>query len=218
MLLTLTVESHHLKWLDLKMAARRSKNTSEGGFAMIAEIKADVADRMMKAVASTNHELSKIRTGKATTALLDGIRVEYYGNKVPLNQAATLSVPEPRMITVQPWEKSLASEISKEIMKSDLGLNPVQDGNMIRIPIPQLNEERRKDLVRLVKRLAEEGRVAIRNVRRDANDHLKKAEKAHEISEDDMHRTVDEVQKMTDEHIAEIDKLVIAKEAEVMEV
>jgi len=185
---------------------------------MIAETKADVADRMDKAVQATIHELSKIRTGKATTALLDGIRVNYYGNMVPVNQAATISVPEPRLITIQPWEKAMAGEISKEIMKSDLGLNPVADGNIIRIPIPPLNEERRKEMVRLVKKLAEEGRVAVRNVRRDANDHLKKAEKEKKISEDDHHRTSDEIQKMTDAHIAEIDKLVIAKEAEVMEV
>jgi ribosome recycling factor len=185
---------------------------------MIAETKADVEDRMNKAIDATGHELAKIRTGKATTALLDGIRVEYYGNMVPLNQAATLAVPEPRLITVQPWEKSMAAEISKAIMKGDLGLNPVTDGNIIRIPIPPLNEERRRDLVKLVKKLAEEGRIAIRNVRRDANDHLKKAEKDKEISEDEMHRTIDEIQKMTDEHIAEIEKLVEKKEQEVMEV
>lgn len=185
---------------------------------MIAETKADVTDRMNKAVQATIHELAKIRTGKATTALLDGIRVSYYGNMVPINQAATVSVPEPRLLTVQPWEKSMAGEITKEIMKSDLGLNPVADGNIIRIPIPPLNEERRKEMVKLVKKLAEEGRVAVRNIRRDANDHLKKAEKDKTISEDEHHRTADEIQKMTDEHIAEIDKLVTAKEAEVMEV
>ncbi|GAB4321327.1 MAG: ribosome recycling factor [Candidatus Zixiibacteriota bacterium] len=185
---------------------------------MIAEIKADAEDRMKKAVDATSHEFSKIRTGKATTALLDGIRVEYYGTKVPLNQAANLAVPEPRLITVQPWEKSMAPEIVKEIQKSDLGLNPIQDGGLIRIPIPPLNEERRKDLVRLCKKLAEEGRVAIRNVRRDANERLKKAEKDKQISEDEHHRTADEIQKLTDEYVAEIDKLVAAKEAEVMEV
>ncbi len=121
---------------------------------MIAETKADTHDRMNKAVIATSHELAKIRTGKATTALLDGIRVEYYGNLVPLNQAATLAVPEPRLITVQPWEKSLIPEISKAILKAELGLNPVADGNIIRLPIPQLNEERRKDMVRLVRKLA----------------------------------------------------------------
>ena len=185
---------------------------------MIAEIKADVTERMKKAIVATAHELSKVRTGKATTALLDGIRVEYYGNMVPLNQAATVAAPEPRLLTIQPWEKSMGPEIAKAIMKSDLGLNPVPDGNIIRVPIPQLNEERRKELVKLVKKMAEEGKIAIRNIRRDANDHLKKAEKNKKVSEDDHHRTSDEVQKMTDEHIAEIDKLVVAKEAEVMEV
>ncbi len=185
---------------------------------MIAELKADVTERMKKAIDATAHEFSKIRTGKASTALLDGIRVEYYGNLVPLNQAATVAAPEPRMLTIQPWEKSMTSEISKAIMKSDLGLNPVPDGNIIRVPIPQLNEERRKELVKLVKKYAEDGKVAIRNIRRDANDHLKKGEKDKTISEDDHHRTSDEIQKMTDEHISEIDKLVAAKEAEVMEV
>lgn len=184
----------------------------------VKEIKADATDRMTKAVAATSHEFSKVRTGKATTALLDGIRVEYYGNMVPLNQAATVAAPEPRLLTIQPWEKSMSAEIAKAIMKSDLGLNPVPDGNIIRVPIPPLNEERRKELVKLVKKLAEEGKIAIRNIRRDANDHLKKAEKDKEISEDQQHRTSDEIQKMTDDKIAEIDKLVVAKEAEVMEV
>jgi ribosome recycling factor len=185
---------------------------------MIAETKADVTERMKKAVAATGHELAKIRTGKATTALLDGVRVEYYGNVVPLSQAATVSVPEPRLITVQPWEKSMGPEIAKAIMKDDLGLNPMFDGNTIRVPIPPLNEERRKELVRLVKKLAEEGRIAIRNIRRDAKDHLKKADKEKRISEDDHHRAADEIQKMTDDHIAEIDKLVTTKEVEGMEV
>ena len=185
---------------------------------MIAEIKADVAERMKKAIAATAHELARIRTGKATTALLDGLKVSYYGNMVPLNQAATIAVPEPRLITIQPWEKSMAQEIVKAIQKGDLGLNPVPDGNIIRVPIPPLNEERRKELVRVVKKLAEEGRIAIRNIRRDANDHLKKAEKDKKIAEDDHHRTSDEIQKLTADRIAEIDKLVIAKEAEVMEV
>lgn len=184
----------------------------------IVEIKTDAIDRMQKAIAATAHEFSKIRTGKATTALLDGIRVEYYGNLVPLNQAATVGAPEPRLLTIQPWEKSMAGEIAKAIMKSDLGLNPVPDGNIIRVPIPQLNEERRRELVKLVKKIAEEGKVAIRNIRRDANDHLKKGEKDKTFSEDDHHRTSDEIQKLTDEKIAEIDKLVTAKEAEVMEV
>ncbi|MEW5876399.1 MAG: ribosome recycling factor [Candidatus Zixiibacteriota bacterium] len=185
---------------------------------MIAQIKADVTDRMHKAVAATSHELAKIRTGKATTALLDGIRVSYYGNMVPINQAATIGVPEPRLITIQPWEKNMMQEITKALQKSELGLNPVPEGNLIRIPIPPLNEERRRELVKLVKKLAEEGRVAIRNIRRDANDHLKKADKEKKISEDEHHRTVDEIQKMTDSYITEIDHLVTAKEAEVMEV
>jgi ribosome recycling factor len=173
---------------------------------------------MQKAVAATGHELAKIRTGKATTALLDGIRVNYYGSMVTVNQVATISVPEPRLIIVQPWEKPMAAEISKAILKADLGLNPINDGVLVRVPIPQLTEERRKELVKLCKRLAEEGKVAVRNIRRDANEHLKKAEKSKEISEDDHHRISDEIQKMTDGFVSEIDDLVAAKEAEVMEV
>lgn len=185
---------------------------------MIAQTKADVTDRMQKAVVATGHELAKIRTGKATTTLLDGIRVTYYGNMVPINQTATIAAPEPRLITVQPWEKNMIAEITKALQKSELGLNPIAEGNLIRIPIPPLNEERRRDLVKLVKKLAEEGRIAIRNIRRDANDQLKKAEKDKKISSDEHHRVADEIQKLTDTYIAEIDQLVTAKEAEVMEV
>jgi ribosome recycling factor len=173
---------------------------------------------MQKSITATGHELAKIRTGKATTALLDSIRVNYYGSMVTINQVATISVPEPRLIVVQPWEKAMAAEISKAVLKADLGLNPINDGILVRVPIPQLTEERRKDLVKLCKRLAEEGKVAVRNIRRDANEHLKKAEKSKEISEDDHHRISDEIQKMTDVFISEIDDLVTAKEAEVMEV
>jgi len=185
---------------------------------MSSDHKAQAKERMHKAIVATGHELAKIRTGKATTALLDSIRVNYYGSMVTINQVATISVPEPRLIVVQPWEKAMAAEISKAVLKADLGLNPINDGILIRVPIPQLTGERRKDLVKLCKRLAEEGKVAVRNIRRDANEHLKKAEKSKEISEDDHHRISDEIQKMTDVFISEIDDLVTAKEAEVMEV
>lgn len=185
---------------------------------MSSDHKAQAKERMQKSITATGHELAKIRTGKATTALLDSIRVNYYGSMVTINQVATISVPEPRLIVVQPWEKAMAAEISKAVLKADLGLNPINDGILVRVPIPQLTEERRKDLVKLCKRLAEEGKVAVRNIRRDANEHLKKAEKSKEISEDDHHRISDEIQKMTDVFISEIDDLVTAKEAEVMEV
>ena len=181
-------------------------------------IKADARDRMHKTVESTRHQLATIRTGKASVALLDAVRVTYYGNPVPLNQVASVSAPEPRLLVVQPWEKPMVPEVVKGIQKAELGLNPLVEGAMIRIPIPPLNEERRRDLVKLVKKHAEEGKVAIRNIRRDANDHLKKAEKNKEITEDDHKRIHDEIQKFTDGFIADVDKHVAAKEAEVMEV
>ncbi|HWO58312.1 MAG TPA: ribosome recycling factor [bacterium] len=181
-------------------------------------IKADARDRMHKTVEATRRELSTIRSGKATVSLLDSVRVTYYGNQVPLNQVGTVSAPEPRMLVIQPWEKNMTAEIIKGIQKAELGLNPLVDGNLVRVPIPPLNEDRRRDLVRLVKKHAEEGKVAIRNIRRDANDHLKKAEKNKEITEDEHKKIHDEIQKFTDAFIAEVDKLVAAKEAEIMEV
>lgn len=173
---------------------------------------------MQKAVENTKDELKKIRTGKASPALLDTIRVSYYGSTVPIKQVASINTPEPRLITIQPWEKNMIGEIEKAILKSDLGLNPVNDGILIRLPIPQLTEERRKDLVRLCHKLAEEGRVAVRNIRRDANDKLKKSEKEHAISEDQYHTTIDEVQQVTDKYIVEIDEILKHKEEEIMEV
>lgn len=181
-------------------------------------IRTDARDRMHKTVEATRRELSSIRSGKASVALLDPVRVSYYGNMVPLNQVGSVAAPEPRMIIVQPWEKNLAGEIVKAIQKAELGLNPLVEGNMVRVPVPPLNEDRRKDLVKLVKKHAEEGKVAIRNIRRDANDHLKKAEKNKEVTEDEHKRIHDEIQKFTDTFIADVDKLVTAKEAEIMEV
>src|SRR5574341_1576079 len=145
----------------------------------------DAESRMKKAVESTREELAKIRSGKASPALLDSVRVNYYGASVPLNQIANINTPEPRLITVQPWEKNLIGEIEKAILKADIGLNPQNDGAIIRVPVPQLTEERRQDLVRLCKKLSEEGRVAIRNIRRDAVEQLKKAKKDGQIPEDD---------------------------------
>ncbi|RMF70505.1 MAG: ribosome recycling factor [Calditrichaeota bacterium] len=184
----------------------------------IKEIEKHAEERMQKAVENTRGELSKIRTGKASPAILDTIRVSYYGSMVPLKQVASINTPEPRLITIQPWERNLIGEIEKAILKSDLGLNPVNDGTVIRLPIPQLTEERRKDLVRLCHKLSEEGRIAIRNIRRDANEALKKAEKNHEISEDQYHTAIDEVQKLTDNYIQQVDDILKNKETEIMEV
>jgi ribosome recycling factor len=185
---------------------------------MADDILSQAWDRMKKSVEATARDLTRIRTGKATPSLLDGLRVDYYTNLVPISQTATISVPEPRMIVIQPWEKKMIPEIVKEIMKSDLGLNPIAEGNLIRLPIPPLNEERRRDLVKQVKNIIEDGRVAIRNIRRDANEQLKKAEKAGDISEDDMHRTTEKIQEATDQHISLLDEMLEAKEREIMEV
>jgi ribosome recycling factor len=173
---------------------------------------------MNKSVESVRHEMASIRTGRATTALLDSIKVDYYGSMMPINQVASVSVPEPRLLVVQPWEKNMLQPIAKAIQASDLGLNPQDDGQVLKVPIPTLNEERRRDMVKLVKKVAEEGRVAVRNVRHHTNDELKKLMKDKAISEDDEKRAIQETQKMTDRHIEQIDELVKKKEAEVMEV
>ncbi len=181
------------------------------------EIYQDAKNRMQKSIEHLQHELARIRTGRATPALLDVVKVEYYGQKVPLNQVATITAPEPRLLVVQPWEKRMIAEIEKAIMQSDLGLNPTNDGNVVRIPIPELSEERRQDLLKLVKKFCEETRIAIRNIRRDANEHVKKLEKAHEISEDESHLKLDEIQKLTNEFIEEVDELFKMKEKEILE-
>ena len=182
------------------------------------ELIKDAKERMDKTVDNFTGELTKVRTGRATPALLDTVKVDYYGQMVPLNQAANVSAPEPRLIVVQPWEKNMLAEIEKAIQKADLGLNPGNDGTMIRVPIPQLSEERRKDLVKLVHKFAEEGKIAIRNIRRDANDHLKKMEKDHQISEDELSVELDTVQEITDTSVKKIDEILAAKEKEVLEV
>ncbi|HLG93618.1 MAG TPA: ribosome recycling factor [candidate division Zixibacteria bacterium] len=175
-------------------------------------------EKMKKSLEAVSHELASIRTGKATTALLDAIRVEYYGSLVPLNQVGTVSAPEPRLLTIQPWEKTVIPNIVKAIQKSELGLNPQSDGNIIRLPIPPLTEERRKDLVKLVHKLAEEGKVAIRNVRRDAIENVKKVEKEKKISEDDSKKAQKHIQEITDKFIELVDKMIAGKEKEIMEV
>lgn len=175
-------------------------------------------ERMKKTIESVRSDFSHIRTGKATTALLEGIKVDYYNNSVPISQVANITVPEMRLLAIQPWEKNMIVEIEKAILKSDLGLNPVNDGRIIRVPIPALTEERRKDLVKLIKRLAEEGKISIRNIRRDVNDLVKTAEKNHEFSEDNAHDELNEIQNLTNNYIENIDALLKVKEEEIMEV
>lgn len=177
----------------------------------------DAEDRMQKSVEHVHHELTRIRTGRATPELLDIVKVEYYGSTVPLNQVATITVPEPRLLVIQPWEKRMIAEIEKAILQSDLGLNPANDGNVVRLPIPELSEERRQDLLKLVKKFCEDGRIAIRNIRRDLNDHIKQLEKDHEISEDQSHDAMDEVQKLTDKYIEEVNQQYNKKENEILE-
>ncbi|HET7229973.1 MAG TPA: ribosome recycling factor [Longimicrobium sp.] len=174
--------------------------------------------RMEGALESLRREFAGVRTGKASPALLDTVRVEAYGSKVPLNQVGTVSAPEPRMLTVQPWDRSLVKDIERALRESDLGLNPSNDGQLIRIPIPPLTEERRKEFVRMLHKLAEEGRVAVRQARKDANDDIKHHQKDQGHSEDDVRREQGEVQKLTDQYIAKIEEMVKHKEAEVMEV
>ena len=181
------------------------------------EIIRDAHARMKKSAEHLHQELTKIRTGRATPGLLDVVKVQYYGSAVPLNQVATVSAPEPRLLVIQPWEKSMIGEIEKAILQADLGLNPANDGNLIRLPIPELSEERRQDLLKLVKKFCEDTRVAIRNVRRDANDHIKTLEKNHDISEDQSHDYLDKIQNLTDEQIKEVDELYSHKEQEILE-
>ena len=178
----------------------------------------DATRRMDKSVESAQHEFNTLRTGRASAALLDRISVDYYGTKTPLKQLATINVPEPRMLTIQPFDPNSIKQIEKAIMESDLGLTPSNDGKMIRLPIPQLTEERRKELVKVVRHMAEEGRVAVRNVRRDVMHHLKELVDKGEVGSDEEHRAEERVQKLTDEHTKQIDELLKHKESEVMEV
>ncbi|HOP08183.1 MAG TPA: ribosome recycling factor [candidate division Zixibacteria bacterium] len=182
------------------------------------EIYKDTKDRMQKSVEAVVREFGAVRTGKASIHLLDTVKVEAYGTTMPINQVATISAPEPRLLIVQAFDKTTVGDIVKGIQKADLGLNPMVDGQTIRLPIPALNEERRKELVKQCKNLAEDGRVAVRNVRRDANDKIKKAQKDKEISEDQEKDSLVEIQKMTDETIKKIDELLEKKEKEMMEV
>ena len=185
---------------------------------MIEDIKKDAVERMQKCVVSLKNELKKLRTGRAHPSLLEHIRVDYYGSETPLNQVANVAIEDARTLTVTPWDKSMVHPIEKAIMKSDLGLMPNTAGTVIRVPMPPLTEERRRDLTKVVRHEAENARVAVRNLRRDAIHQLKDALKKHEVSENDERRAQDEVQKMTDRHIADIDRLLAEKEKELLAV
>ncbi len=182
------------------------------------QILKDAKSRMDKSIDSLRGELSKIRSGKATTALLDGIKVNYYGNMTPVNQVGNLNVMDAHTLSFTPWDKSILMAVDKAILEANIGLNPVSDGTNLKIPIPPLNEERRRELVKLIKKFGEDSKVAIRNVRRDANDHLKREEKDKKISEDQLKDAEDRTQKLTDEHIKIIDEILKHKEMEIMEV
>ena len=185
---------------------------------MIADVKSKASAGMNKSLESFKRDLSKVRTGRASLSLLDDVKVDYYGTPTPLNQVGSLAVPEPRLITIQPWEKNLIGEIEKAILKADLGLNPTSDGQIVRLVFPPLTEERRKEMVKQVKRMGEDTKVGIRNVRREANESLKKLEKNKEITEDDLKRGEKEVQEITDEFVTRVDQVIEDKEKDLMEI
>jgi ribosome recycling factor len=185
---------------------------------MIEDLLADAKRRMDKSVETTAHEFTTVRTGRASAALLDRIQIDYYGQKTPLKQLATINVPEPRLLTIQPYDPGSIKAIERAIQESELGLTPNNDGKMVRLPIPQLTEERRKELVKVVKHLAEEGRVAVRNIRRDVMHDLKELVRDGEVGDDEERRAEEKAQKLTDEHVARIDELLKKKEEEIMEV
>ena len=185
---------------------------------MINDIKLDAEKRMKKTVESLRHEMTKIRTGRANASLLDHVQVDYYGNLTPLPQIANITSSDSRTLMVTPWEKSMVAAVEKAILTSDLGLNPATSGSAIRVPMPALTEERRKEMIRIVRGEAEQGRVSVRNVRRDANHQLKELVKEKSISEDDEHRANDLIQKVTDKYIAEIEEVLTAKEKDLMEI
>ena len=185
---------------------------------MIDDLIQDAVRRMDKSVETAQHEFNTVRTGRASAALLDRIDIDYYGQRTPLKQLATINVPDPRTLTIQPFDPSSLKNIERALQESELGLTPSNDGKIIRLPIPQLTEERRKELVKVVRNLAEEGRVAVRNVRRDVMHHLKELAHSGEVGDDDERRAEERVQKLTDEHVTKIDELLKRKEAEIMEV
>ena len=184
----------------------------------VAEIKANAETKMARSIEAFKSELQKIRTGRAHPGILDQVQVDYYGSMVPISQVASVSLMDARTITVQPWEKGMAAKIEKAIRESDLGLNPASQGDLLRVPMPALTEERRRELTKVVRNAGEDAKVAVRSLRRDANDHAKRLLKDKEISEDDERRSLDDQQKLTDRHIAEIERLTTVKEAEIMAV
>ena len=184
----------------------------------ISEIKSTAEAKMSKSIEAFKHELQKVRTGRAHPGLLDQVQVDYYGSLVPISQVANVTLLDARTISVQPWEKGMGAKIERAIRESDLGLNPAAQGDLLRVPMPALTEERRKELTKVVRNIGEDCKVAVRNLRRDANDHAKRLLKDKEISEDDERRSLDDQQKLTDRHIAEIDRLTTVKEAEIMAV
>ncbi|MFP5528112.1 ribosome recycling factor [Peptococcus simiae] len=185
---------------------------------MINDILKDTENRMQLSIESLRTELSRIRTGKANISLLDGITVEYYGAPTPLNQVANISAPEPRLLTVQPWDKTVMQDIEKAILASDLGITPNNDGQIIRLPLPQLTQEVREDLAKQARKRGEDAKVSVRNIRRDANDQVKKLEKGKEVAEDEAKSAQDDIQKLTDDAVKKIDAVVSDKEKEVMEI
>ena len=185
---------------------------------MIAELKKTAEHKMQKSLEALKNDLLKVRTGRAHIGLLDHVQVDYYGSMVPVNQVANITLVDSRTLGVQPWEKNMVQKVEKAIRDSDLGLNPATQGELIRVPMPALTEERRRDLIKVVKHEGENAKVAIRNLRRDANAHLKDALKKHEIPEDDERKAQDDVQKLTDRYVAEVDKMLAQKEAELMQV
>lgn len=184
---------------------------------MIKELKQQTEQQMGAARDAVRHRLSKLRTGKASPALLHGVRVDYYGQPTPLNQIANIAAPEPRLLTVAPYDRSVIAAVEKAIRASDLGLNPASDGILVRVPIPELTEERRREYAKLAKEIAEEGRIAVRHARQEANDRLKKLEKDRSVPEDELHNAKGDIQKITDRFVAEIDEIVKGKEKEILE-
>src|SRR5579859_1122721 len=200
------------------MKTEQPAASTSSGFNSIKEVEANVKTRMEKALSDLQHEMAHIRTGRASLGILDNIRVDYYGTPTPLNQVANLHVPEPSLITVQPWDVSQIGPIEKAIRTSDLGLNPANDGKIIRLPIPPLTEERRKDLVKKLHGVAEHHRVSVRNIRRDGNEAVKKLLKDKKITEDDDKKAHDEIQKLTDNYMLKIDQAAKTKEKEILEI
>jgi len=200
------------------MKTESSAAPAANTFKNVKELEASAKSRMEKALTDLQHAMASIRTGRASVSIFDNLKVDYYGTPTPLNQLANLHVPEPTLITIQPWDVSQIGAIDKAIRGSDLGLNPANDGKILRVPIPALTEERRKEIVKRLHHVAEDHRVALRNIRRDANEHLKKLLKDKAISEDDERRALDEVQKMTDGHMAKIDTASKGKEKEILDI